>query len=311
VTESRHPVLLCYDGSDSSAIAIEAAGRLLAGRPAVVCHVWTGLSQMLLHADPGELPGVLREAAEELDQADREAADKVAAEGVQRAMAAGFEARPLPVRRGRKAWRTLLAEAERHNASVIVTGAHGWSGLDRAILGSFSTAVVHHSTRPMLVVPAGTTDATADGPLLLCYDGSDPAKHAISSAAELCTTRPALVLHLWESWATEAPALAGASAAVHGMCTELDEIADEQSADCMRDGVELARQADFQAEGLSERATGPMWQAVLDAADEHDCSGIVAGSRGLTGISAALGSVSNGIVHHSRLPVLVVPPEER
>jgi nucleotide-binding universal stress UspA family protein len=95
------------------------------------------------------------------------------------------------------------------------------------------------------------------------------------------------------------------------MCTELDEIADEQSADCMRDGVELARQAGFQAEGLSERATGPMWQAVLDAADEHDCSGIVAGSRGLTGISAALGSVSNGIVHHSRLPVLVVPPEER
>jgi nucleotide-binding universal stress UspA family protein len=73
--------------------------------------------------------------------------------------------------------------------------------------------------------------------------------------------------------------------------------------------VQLARQAGFEAEGLSQRAEGPTWETVLDAADEHGCSAIVVGSRGLTGLSAALGSVSNGVVHHSRRPVLVVPPE--
>jgi len=36
---------------------------------------------------------------------------------------------------------------------------------------------------------------------------------------------------------------------------------------------------------------------------------IAVGSRGFTGISAALGSISNGVVHDSRRPVLVVPAE--
>jgi nucleotide-binding universal stress UspA family protein len=92
--------------------------------------------------------------------------------------------------------------------------------------------------------------------------------------------------------------------------TELDEIADDQSADRCVEGVALAGSAGFEVEGLSERATGPVWRTILDIADRYDCAAIVVGSRGLTGISAALGSVSNGVVHHSRRPVLVVPPGE-
>ena len=94
------------------------------------------------------------------------------------------------------------------------------------------------------------------------------------------------------------------------MAAKLDKVADEQSSDRTAEGVQVAESAGFDAEGLSERAIGPAWKAVLDAADEHSSAAIVVGSRGLTGISAALGSVSNGVVHHSRRPVLVVPPEE-
>ena len=66
---------------------------------------------------------------------------------------AGFDAQPLPVRQERKTWRTLLTEAESHRASVIVAGAHGLSGIGRALLGSVSTALLHHSSHPILVVP--------------------------------------------------------------------------------------------------------------------------------------------------------------
>lgn len=305
---SQGPILLCYDGSPSSATAIEVAGRLLARREALICHAWIGLSQAMLHTDLARVPQALRGAAEELDEADREAAERVAAEGAQLARAAGFEARSLPVREERKTWRTLLAAAKRHRVSVVVAGAHGLSGIGRALLGSVSNALVHHSTRPMLVVPATAVGEAHDGPLLLCYDGSDPAKRAIEAAAELCVQRHALVLNFWESWAAEAPALAGASKTVHGMAVELDEIANEQSTEEMAAGVELARRAGFEAEGLAERATGPPWMAVLDTAAQHACAGVVVGSRGLTGLSAALGSVSNGVVHHSRRPVLIVPP---
>ncbi len=284
MTQSNGPVLLAYDGSESSAIAIAVAGRLLPGRHALVCHAWTGVSQT-----KGE---------------------KTAAAGVRLAEDAGFSAKPLPVREERKAWRTLLQAAEDHQASLIVAGAHGMSGIGRALLGSVSTGLVHHSHVPVLVVPATTRDEGTDGPLLLCYDGSDSAKHAIEIAGELFDPRPALVFHFWESWVAEAPALASLSRTVEGMAAELDEIGEDLSSKVAGDGVELADQAGFDATGLSERAVGPGWMAVRDAANQHECAAIVIGSRGLTGVSAALGSVSNGCVHNSRRPVLVVPPEQ-
>jgi nucleotide-binding universal stress UspA family protein len=310
VSKESGPVLLAYDRSESSATAIAVAGRLLRGRRALVCHVWTGLSHAMLRAEPAELPGALRDAAEELDRADLEAAQNAAAEGVRLARAAGFDAEALPVRESRKTWRTLVEAAEGSQASLIVAGAHGMSGVGRALLGSVSTALVHHSPVPVLVVPAAAREERTEGPLLLCYDGSEPAKRAITQAGTVLAPRPALVLHVWESWAAEAPALAGLSRSVQGMATDLDEIADAQSRDATADGVASAELAGFDAVGLSERATGPTWSAVLDYADQHSCAAIVLGSRGLSGISAALGSVSNGVVHHSRRPVLVVPPEE-
>jgi nucleotide-binding universal stress UspA family protein len=278
------PVLLAYDGSESAATAIAVAGRVLRRGRAIVCHAWSG--------------------------SDSKRATEVAEEGEQLARAAGFDATAVAASEGRKTWRALLEVAESEEASLIVAGAHGLSGIGNVVLGSVSTGLVHHSPVPVLVVPATGAEERIDGPLLLCYDGSEPAKRAIEVAAERFASSRALLLHLWESWLAEAPALAGVSGAVAGMAAELDEIADGQSADRCAEGVAAAERAGFAVEGLSERAGGPVWKAVLDTADQHSCATIVIGSRGLTGISAALGSVSNGVVHHSRRPVLVVPPPE-
>jgi nucleotide-binding universal stress UspA family protein len=306
MSESTGPVLIAYDGSESSATAIAVAGRLLSGRQALVCHAWTGLSSALLRGDPG----LLRDAADQFDEVDLAEAEKTAAAGVLLARAAGFDADPLLVREGRKTWRTLLEAAELHQAPLIVAGAHGPSGAGRALLGSVSNGLVHHAQIPVLVVPATSSEEETGGPLLFCYDGSDGAKWAITVAGRVLEPQRALVLHFWESWAADAPALAGLSRAVAGMAVELDRIAEEQSSQITGDGVELAQRSGFEADGLSERATGPGWMAVRDAADQHACVAIVLGSRGLTGVSAALGSVSNGVVHNSRRPVLVVPGEE-
>jgi nucleotide-binding universal stress UspA family protein len=310
MSESTGPVLLAYDSSESSAVAIAAAGRLLPGRRALVCHSWTGLTQPSMFGLLARLPDVLRDAAVELDWQGLREAEKTAAEGVRLAQTAGFHAEPLLVREEEKTWRVLLEAAERNEAAAIVVGPHGLSGIGRAMLGSVSTALIHHSHLPVLVVPSTTAEEQSRGPLLLCYDGSDNAKRAIAVAGGLFGPQPALVLHFWDSWVAEAPALAALSRSIEGMAVELDEIADEQSSRLTDDGVDLAEQAGFEATGLSERATGPGWMAVRDAAGQHACAAIVVGSRGLTGVSAALGSVSHGVVHNSPRPVLVVPPEE-
>jgi nucleotide-binding universal stress UspA family protein len=275
--------LLAYDGSPSSVTALAVVGRLLSVREALVCHV---------------------------AKRDDDEAKQTALRGAERARAAGLDAEPIAEHEHRKTWRTLLDAANRSGASVIVAGARGLSGIGPSILGSVSTALVHHSPIPVLVVPETAPEEAMAASPLLCYDGSDGAKHAISEAGQLLGARSALVLHCWESWVAEVPALAGISGTVQGMATELDEVATEQSKDRTAEGIDLAERAGFHAEGLSERAGGPIWKAALDAADQHASGVIVVGSRGLTGISAALGSVSNGIVHHSGRPVLLVPPEK-
>ena len=52
---------------------------------------------------------------------------------------------------------------------------------------------------------------------------------------------------------------------------------------------------------------GPVWRAIVRAAEEHDVAAIVMGSRGLSAVGSVLvGSVSSAVVHHAGRPTLVV-----
>ena len=58
----------------------------------------------------------------------------------------------------------------------------------------------------------------------------------------------------------------------------------------------------------AELADGPAAQALTEVARLHDAREIVVGSRGLRGIRAALGSVSQRLLRMADRPVVVVPP---
>jgi nucleotide-binding universal stress UspA family protein len=58
----------------------------------------------------------------------------------------------------------------------------------------------------------------------------------------------------------------------------------------------------------AELADGPPARALTDVARLHDAREIVVGSRGLRGIRAALGSVSQRLLQTADRPVVVVPP---
>lgn len=149
--------------------------------------------------------------------------------------------------------------------------------------------------------------AGADTPLLLCYDGSDPAKHAIERAADLLRTRNAIVLTVWQTTAGLGSfAWAGATENMLDY-VELDRAAAELGGRIVSEGVRVAQDAGLQAEPLAVKATGPVWTTILEIAERHDASMIVIGSRGLTGLrSILLGSVSTAVVHHADRPTLVI-----
>ena len=150
------PVILAYDGSDGARRAIDVAGELHGGGPAVVVFVWKPLSAMMLWNPVLGGPGPLKDAADEIDSAGAEEAERIAAEGAARARAAGFDAEPLAVRDA-GTWQPIVKIARERDARLVVVGYRGAHG-DRALFpGSVASGVLHHSSTPVLVVPPAPT----------------------------------------------------------------------------------------------------------------------------------------------------------
>jgi nucleotide-binding universal stress UspA family protein len=146
------PALFAYDGSSHARAAIEKGATLLRPGPAVVATAWTPFKDMApaaLLALPGN---IVRDSVDDLDSANRETAEELAAEGAELARAAGFDAEPRAVPSPRPFFATLLETAEKLDASVIVVGSRGRSALAATVLGSVSTGVLHHTERPVLVL---------------------------------------------------------------------------------------------------------------------------------------------------------------
>ena len=87
------------------------------------------------------------------------------------------------------------------------------------------------------------------GPIVIAYDGSPAAEHALRAAAELLGPRPALVVVVWEAGAgyemTEIPAgtdLMPAPIDIRS-AVEIDEALQERAQQLAQHGAELARQA--------------------------------------------------------------------
>jgi nucleotide-binding universal stress UspA family protein len=136
-------------------------------------------------------------------------------------------------------------------------------------------------------------------PILIAYDGSDHAKAAINEAAEqLSHGRRAVVLTVWQPYSTPGSV---------GVPVPKDiEVDVEANARRVADqGARLARQAGFDAEAVAERGD-PVWERIVQAAEERDARIVVMGSQGRTGIPRVLmGSVASTAAAHTDRPVLI------
>ena len=139
------PVLFAYDGSDLARLAIDEAGhQLQTGRDAVVLTVWRPYGVGFIPPTEVEFDAA---ASDEV----RKAAEETAAQGASMAQAAGFRAQSLEVKEA-TTWKGIARVADDLDASMIVLGSHGKSGLTGIFVGSVAAAVAEHSGRTVLIV---------------------------------------------------------------------------------------------------------------------------------------------------------------
>jgi nucleotide-binding universal stress UspA family protein len=147
-------------------------------------------------------------------------------------------------------------------------------------------------------------------PVLVGFDGSPDAVGAIELGARLLPGRHARIAHLWATpfAATELRSRVSRRArTVREMIDLLEHEAFSEAERTAGEGVALAVAAGWTAEPLLKRAYGAEGLELAALAEEFRPEALVVGSRGLTGVRAALGSVSDEAVHASPVAVLVIP----
>jgi nucleotide-binding universal stress UspA family protein len=278
-------VMAGYDASPAAMAAIDAGAALLPHAHAWITHLWVPpYAGNDVRARLWAVTTDIDELVERIEREGEHEAHRLTDRGVRFARTAGWDAEPL-VRRSHGGEGLRFAQlAQQMDVDLVLVGSRGLGGA-RAVLGSVSDMVVHHTPRPVLVVPHPLLiveqDALAGGPVLVGWDGSAGSAAALAAADRLFPTRQLLAVSVEGQGQPDAadPPPSGA-----GTTTRL----------------------------RVARSHGPTGRAVATAlagcASSQRAALVVVGSRGRSAArEILLGSVAMATLHHAHRPVMVVP----
>lgn len=209
--------------------------------------------------------------------------------------------------------RKILHEIRQRQPDLVVMGTHGLSELMSVILGGCAERVIRESLRPVLVVPRGVDPKLFKPQLLknthkpqqeeifkimLTTDFSQPSKHALSYAVDLCQLLPSklYVLHVIEKFSF------------------IDLASDEMKMEDIKEGkdevikflnqdMSLAR---CPSVSITVRCGEPV-KEILAITEAEDISVIVMGTLGKNWLERLLlGSTTEEILSRAKCPILTV-----
>ena len=152
-------ILICYDGSPDAKAAIDHGAGLLQGEQTTVLTIWEPFVNIVAHTPTFGL-GAAAIDSEKIDEESRKNAEELSEEGARLAREAGVEAAARVEPQGMTTTsQTILAVAEELDASAIVMGSRGLTGVRSLLLGSVSHAVIQHADRAVIVVPSSAVAA--------------------------------------------------------------------------------------------------------------------------------------------------------
>ena len=146
--------------------------------------------------------------------------------------------------------------------------------------------------------------------VIVGYDGSPSAAGAIEYGAKLLPNVVVRVVHVWGPPYADTELRRRVWRKARSMDELQSLLESEGAAEAERiaaEGVALAAASGWEARPLADRNMGAEGFALARLAEEFGARAVMVGSRGLSGLRALLGSVSDSLVDYSPVPVLVVP----
>ena len=186
-----------------------------------------------------------------------------------------------------------LVELSEH-ADMVVVGTRGLGTMARILLGSVSTALIHHARCPVALIPGDPLSISSLAPVVVGIDGSPASESATAIAFDEAARREVelVAVHLWSD-------------------TEMLGFRVPDWSIVQSEAVELLAE---RLAGWRERYPDVTVCRVV-ACDQparrlieqsRSAQLLVVGSRGRGGVLAALlGSVSTAVVHTAEVPVIV------
>jgi nucleotide-binding universal stress UspA family protein len=202
----------------------------------------------------------------------------------------------------------IVGVARAEHADLIVMASHQRHGFNRWLHGSVAEDVLQNTSTPVLVVPAQAVQSRGRTlRVLVPLDGSPAGEAALDFLSGRSSTRPMEVLLL--RMVAVGPMFVGWDAAV--VVPPMDE--NDLEAEARSARTYLAQHAQgLLAEGLRVQrqvieTTEPIARGILDTALREEVNIIALGTHGKGGVArVVLGSVSEDVLEHSPVPVLLV-----
>ncbi|MGV0852663.1 universal stress protein [Mycolicibacterium phlei] len=142
------------------------------------------------------------------------------------------------------------------------------------------------------------------------YDGSPAANAAIEVGATLFPGARAQITYLWVPPFASETVRRRLKSVAKNVTDLIDLVEQEGQREAQRlvsIGVTLARSAGWDAAPELKQTWGAEGLRLAEAAEQASADVVIVGSRGLGGAKAALGSVSDMVVNHAAVPVVVIP----
>ena len=157
-------ILVATDGSPTANRGLKLALSLAAERGATL-HVLHVIDDVMLVQGFGGNAYVPPEYIDSLLAGLRDAGRRIIARAAKMAEKQGQTVRPLLVETlGQSVAHTVLTQARKLRADLIVLGTHGRRGLTRLVMGSDAEAIVREARVPVLLVRSPATTRSARSP---------------------------------------------------------------------------------------------------------------------------------------------------